>query len=137
MAANKGNLMLLKVGDGASSESFTTISGQRSTSMTVNNNTVDISTKDTTQWIERLEQAALTGMTISTSGIFKDAASEETLRGYAMANTIDNYEFDFGNGDKISGAFQITSYERGGDYEGAGTYSATLESAGTITFTGA
>ena len=37
MAAQKGSAMLMKVGNGASPEVFSTIAGLRSTSLTVNN----------------------------------------------------------------------------------------------------
>jgi TP901-1 family phage major tail protein len=76
-------------------------------------------------------------MSISGTGIFTDAASEETLRGYAFAGTGNNYQFIFGNGDYITGTFVVTSYERSGNYDAEETYAITLESAGTITFTGA
>ena len=46
MAAQKGSAMLMKVGNAASPEVFTTIAGLRSTSLTVNNESVDVTNKD-------------------------------------------------------------------------------------------
>ena len=46
MAAQKGSALLLKIGDGASPEAFTTIGGLRSTSITQNDEAVDITNKD-------------------------------------------------------------------------------------------
>ena len=46
MAAVKGNNMLLKIGDGASSETFTTIAGIRNKSVAINNNPIDVTTDD-------------------------------------------------------------------------------------------
>ena len=40
MAAQKGSALLMKIGDGASPEAFTTIGGMRSTSMTLNDEMV-------------------------------------------------------------------------------------------------
>lgn len=137
MAAQKGKLVLIKVGDGATSEAFTTIAAARTTSMTLNNQEVDITTKDTTQFRELLEGAGISSMSMSISGIFKDGASEETLRSNAFADSIDNYQFELANGDVYEGPFQITSYERAGGYDDAETYSATFASAGAITFTAA
>ena len=137
MAAGKGKLVLLKVGDGASSEAFTTVAGLRTASITKNNQTVDVTTKDSTGWRQLLEGAGISNMSISADGIFTDAASEETIRGYAFADSIDNYEFVLANGDKFAGAFQITSYQRSGGYDDAETFSISLESAGTVTFTAA
>ena len=46
MAAQKGSAMLMKVGNGGSPETFTTIAGLRSTSLTINNESVDVTNKD-------------------------------------------------------------------------------------------
>ena len=46
MAAQKGSAMLLKVGNGGSPETFTTIGGLRSTGITLNDEAVDITNKD-------------------------------------------------------------------------------------------
>ena len=42
MAAQKGADLLMKIGDGGSPESFTTIGGMRSTSLSMNDEMVDI-----------------------------------------------------------------------------------------------
>ena len=47
MAAQKGADLLMKIGDGGSPESFTTIGGMRSTSLSMNDEMVDITNKDT------------------------------------------------------------------------------------------
>ena len=41
MAAQKGSALLMKIGDGASPEVFTTIGGMRSTSISMNDEVVD------------------------------------------------------------------------------------------------
>lgn len=136
MTAQKGSLVLLKVGDGGTpTETFTTVGGLRTTSFTHNNQTVDATNKDSGAWRELLEGAGVRSISISGSGVFTDSAAEETVRGYAVNNSIQNYELTFGNGDKLSGAFQITSYQRAGTYNDAETYSITLASAGAVTFT--
>lgn len=136
MTAQKGSIVLLKVGDGATpTESFTTVGGLRTTSFTHNNQTVDTTNKDSGAWRELLDGAGTRSITISGSGVFTDAASEETVRGFAMNNQIKNYQMTFGNGDSMSGAFQITSYQRSGNYNNEETYSLSLASAGEITFT--
>ena len=42
MAAQKGSAMLMKAGNAGSPETFTTIGGLRSTSISVNNESVDV-----------------------------------------------------------------------------------------------
>ena len=136
MTAQQGSLVLLKVGDGATpTENFTTVGGLRTTSFTHNNQTVDTTNKESGAWRELLDGAGTRSITIAGSGVFTDAASEETVRGFAMNNQIKNYQMTFGNGDVMEGAFQITSYQRAGNYNNEETYSLSLASAGAITFT--
>ncbi|MGH6719747.1 MAG: phage major tail protein, TP901-1 family, partial [Alphaproteobacteria bacterium] len=99
MAAQKGRLFLLKQGTAAAG---TTIAGLRATRFRVNQDTVDATTKDSSnQWRELLAQAGVRALTIEAAGIFQDAAVEETVRGYAFAGTANPFGLVFENGDKI------------------------------------
>ena len=134
MAAQKGAAMLLKVGDGASPESFTTIAGLRSTSITLNDEAVDITNKDSSGNRELLADGGIHSMSVSGSGVFKDSASEETLRSKMNATSFSNFQFlipDFGT---YTGNFMVASLEYSGEYNGEVTYSVTLESSGSITY---
>ena len=134
MAAQKGSSLLLKVGNGASPEVFTTIGGLRSTSITMNDEPVDVTNKDSSGVRALLAQGGTTSYTISGSGVFTDAASETTLRQKFNTATFANFQVivpDFGT---FTGAFMVASLEYAGEYNGEVTYSVTLESAGAITF---
>ncbi len=134
MAAQKGSAMLMKVGNGASPEVFTTIAGLRSTSLTVNNESVDVTNKDSSGKRTYLAAAGVQSISVSGSGVFTDGASETTIKTNALADTIDNYQFlvpDFGT---FTGGFQVTSVEYAGEYNGEVTYSMSFESSGAITF---
>ena len=135
MAAQKGALVLIKVGNGGGPETFTTVGGLRTTRLVLNNQLVDTTNKDSGGWRALLSGAGIRSITLSGAGIFTDSASEETVRGYAFTNSINNYEFYFGGNDKLAGAFQITSYERSGNHDGEETYAVTFESAGSVTST--
>jgi TP901-1 family phage major tail protein len=135
MTAQKGSLVLLKVGNGGGPEVFTTVGGLRTTSFTHNNQTIDTTNKDSGAWRQLLDGAGTRSITISGSGVFTDVASEEMVRGYAMNNQIKNFQMTFGNGDVLAGSFQITSYQRAGNYNNEETYAITLASAGTVTYT--
>jgi len=135
MAAQKGSALLMKIGNAASPEVFTTIGGLRSTSITMNEETVDVTTKDSTgKYRELLAQGGIVTISISGSGVFTDSASETTLKSAFNASTFKNFQFlvpDFGT---FTGAFQVSSLEYAGEYNGEVTYSATFDSAGSITF---
>ena len=142
MAAGKGSSFLLKDN---STGTPATIGGLRSTSMTINGEMVDITDKDAGDFISSgndkarvlLQGGGVRSMSLSASGVFTDATSENTVRGFAFDGAIQNYDLVFSDGSKIAGAFLITSYERAGEYNGEETYSLTLESSNTITYTNA
>lgn len=136
MTAQKGSLVLIKVGNGGDPEVFTTIGGLRVSSMVLGNQMLDATNTESGAWRQLLGGAGIRSLQISGGGMFTDAASEEIVRGYAFASTVNNYRFVFANGDYVTGPFQITAYERSGDHENEEVYSLALESAGTITFTG-
>jgi len=135
MTAYKGSDFLLKIGDGGAPEIFTTVGGMRTTRFVLDNQIIDCTNKDSGRWRGLLEGAGISTITITGSGIFTDSAAEEATRTNAFDNLIKNYQICFGNGNILEGMFQISSYERAGEYNGEETYSITLESASAITFT--
>ena len=140
MAAQKGSSFLLK--DNADGTPAT-IGGLRSTSMTVNGEMVDITTKESSAFVsggndlgrELLTGGGITSMSISASGVWMDSTDDENVRDAAFKGEVNAYQLLFGNADTIDGSFKITSYERAGEYNGEETYSITLESSGVVTFT--
>ena len=142
MAAGKGSSFLLKDN---STGTPATMGGLRSTSMTINGEAVDITTKDSNAFIssgndkarDLLQGGGVRSMSITASGVFTDSSTENILRGFAFDGAIQSYDLIFSDGSKISGAFLITSYERAGEFNGEETYSVTLESSNTITYTNA
>lgn len=139
MAKQLGRSFLLQVGDGAGSEAFTTVAGINSKSITINNSAIDVTTPDATTPGGVLFASSLNGLksvSVSGDGIFLDESAQEgRLNTIAMqANPVANFQIvipDFGT---YSGEFRITSFELGGETEGAVTFSISLESNGTITF---
>ncbi|MBP3955393.1 phage tail protein [Gemmata sp. G18] len=134
MALQKGRDMVIKLGDAATG---TVIGGLRSTTLTMGNNVVDGSTKDTNGWRELVEDASLKSFSIACSGFFKDSASDEAIRQNAMAGSIDEYTLVLANGDTIECDFLITGYSRAGEVDGVETFNYTLESHGEPVFTAA
>ena len=142
MAAGKGSSFLLKEN---STGTPATVGGLRSTSMTINGEAVDITTKDSNAFIssgndkarDLLQGGGVRSMSLTASGVFTDSSTENLVRGFAFDGAIQNYDLVFSDGSKISGAFLITSYERAGEFNGEETYSLTLESSNTITYTNA
>ena len=137
MSAQRGKDLLLKV-DTTGSGSFATVAGLRARSLAFNAAMVDITHAESTdQWRELLAGAGAKSARISGSGIFKDAASDETARALFFAGTIRNWQVvipDFGT---VAGAFQITALEYSGGHDNELTFELALESAGALSFTAA
>ena len=141
MAKQLGRALLVKIGDGADPEVFSNLCGLNSKSLTINNSAIDVTTPDCTTpegalWTETL--AGLKNVSVSGDGFFEDSTAEARMNTVVMqADNQCNFEVivpDFGT---YAGAFRITSVEFGGETEGGVTYSISLESTGTVTFTAA
>ncbi len=134
MTAQKGRDMLLKI-DSTGTGTFTTIAGLRSNTLAFNTETVDSSSQDSTgAWRELLSGAGLKSASLRGQGIFKDAASDATLRTYFFNCTIVNWQIiipDFGT---VQGPFQITSLDFGARHDAEVTFDLALASAGVLTF---
>lgn len=139
MAAQKGDSLLIKVGDGATpTEGFTTIAGLRTKTLTINAEQVDITNADTTSKMRQLlAGAGIVSLSVSGDGVFTDAATDTTLKTEMLAQTIKNYQVVVPGFGTFEGAFQLTQLEYAGEYNGEATWSLALESAGDVTFAAA
>ena len=135
MTAQKGRDLLLKV-DANGLGAFQTVAGLRSHALAFNAERVDITHQDSAgAWRELLEGAGLKSANIRGSGIFKDAASDATMRSLFFAATIRRWQVIIPSFGTIEGPFQITALEFGGQHDGEITFDVALESAGEPTFT--
>jgi len=133
MAVQKGSALLVKVGNAASPEVFATVAGLRDTSISINAETIDVTNKDSARVRTLLADAGIQSFSISGSGVFTDAASEQLILTNFRATTFLNYQFLVPDYNTFTGAFQVTSIEYSGSYNGEVTYSMSFESASTVT----
>jgi TP901-1 family phage major tail protein len=138
MAAQAGKNVLLKLDtSGGSPQTYVTLTGQRVTNITVAGQTVDITSKDDNGWQQVLDQGGVRRLSVDVSGIFKDAAVDEVLRQAAFDNEIVWWQFAFPNGDTMEFQGKPENFQIGGEYDGAQTYSFTLQGHGTPLYTAA
>jgi TP901-1 family phage major tail protein len=137
MTAQKGKDLLLKI-DTDGGGTFATVAGLLSRHIAFNAESVDISNADSSgRWRELLEGAGVKRASIAGSGIFKDAATDATVRQVFFDGTIRTWQVivpDFGT---LAGPFQVTALEYSGEHNGEVAYELALESAGVISFTAA
>lgn len=135
MAAQKGKDLLVKL-DASGTGTFTTVAGLRTRTLAFNARSVDVTNADSAgRWRELLEGAGMRSASISGRGIFRDQASDASIRQVFFDGSIQNWQVvvpDFGT---IEGPFQITALEFAGEHDGEVTFDMSLESAGALTFT--
>ncbi|MBY0407025.1 MAG: phage tail protein [Rickettsiales bacterium] len=134
MGALKGSLMLIKVGDGAVSESFTTLGGLRVTRLMLNQAAMDTTAIGSGAWRMLANETGPRRMSVEGMGLFTDAASEERVRDCAFSGRQCRFRLYFGNGDYVQGAFLISQYERSAAHDSEQLYALRLESAGELLF---
>jgi TP901-1 family phage major tail protein len=137
MTAQRGKDLLLKI-DATGSGGFTTVAGLRTRSLAFNAATVDVTHAESAgEWRELLAGAGIKTARLSGSGIFKDAASDETVRAAFFAGTIRDWQVVIPDFGVVEGAFQITALEYSGGHDNELTFELAMESAGALTFTAA
>ena len=135
MVAQLGRLLALKI-DSTGAGSYQTIGSLRTKSLKIANEAVDVTNADSpNQWRELLANAGVKTMEISINGLFDDGIYVNLVNTLALAGTIRNYQITHPSLGTYQGAFQITNFEFSGDYNGALEFTATLASAGDMTFT--
>ena len=137
MGAQSGKDMLIKI-EASGGGAFETLGGLRATRLSLNAQTVDVTTLDSPGgWRELLAGAGVRSASLSGSGVFKDAASDARARDVFFGQQAPAFQVivpDFGT---IEGPFQIAAIEYAGDYDGEATYEVSMASAGAISFAAA
>ena len=128
----KGALFLLEV---EIDSVFTVLAAMRTTTMAVNNETVDVTSKGDLQR-ELLENCGIQSVSLKASGCISDATSYAKISYAANTGTILNCKINSNNGEIFAGAFIISGFETSGEYNKEGLYSITLESADSFSRVG-
>ncbi|WP_299631196.1 phage major tail protein, TP901-1 family [uncultured Roseobacter sp.] len=135
MGAQNGKDLLIKV-DMTDSGSFTTLAGLRATRVSFNAETIDVTSLESQGgWRELLSGAGVRSVSISGSGVFRDADTDERARQLFFDGEAPNFQIVIPDFGIVEGPFQVTSIEYGGSHNGEATYELSLASAGSLTFT--
>ena len=135
MVAQSGRDLLIKVdltGDGQ----FGTVAGLRATRISFNAESVDVTSLESQGgWRELLAGAGVKSAAISGSGVFKDANTDERARQIFFDGETPDFQVVIPDFGVVEGAFQVSSLEYSGSYNGEATYELSLASAGALSFT--
>lgn len=134
MGAQNGKDLLIKVdltGDGQ----FEAIAGLRATRVSFNAETVDVTSLESQGgWRELLSGAGVKSASISGSGVFKDANTDERARQIFFDGETPAFQVIIPDFGVVEGAFQVSALEYAGTHNGEATYELSMASAGALTF---
>lgn len=134
MGAQNGKDLLIKVdltGDGQ----FETIAGLRATRIRFNAESVDVTSLESQGgWRELLSGAGVKSASISGSGVFKDASTDERARQIFFDGETPAFQVIIPDFGIVEGPFQVASVEYSGTHNGEATYELSMASAGALTF---
>jgi len=135
MVAQNGKDLLIKL-DLTGGGTYTTIAGLRATRISFNAETVDVTSLESQGgWRELLGGAGVRSASVSGSGVFVDANTDDRARQIFFQGTVELFQVIIPSFGIIAGLFQITAIEYAGSYNGEATYELSLASAGVLTFT--
>jgi TP901-1 family phage major tail protein len=136
MAAQKGKDVLIKIGDGASPETFTTIAGIRARTITLNAKTVDATDSDSAgRWRELLAGSGVKSVAVAGSGVFRDSAADAAMRQAFFDQSAGDWQLIIPSFGVFQGPFVIATLDYAGQHDGEATFSLSLASAGAVAFT--
>ncbi len=136
MAGQKGRDVLIKIGDGGTPESFTTIAGVRAKTIALNARTIDgTSGESPNAWRELIAGAGVKAASVSGAGVFKDAASDEALRSAFFLQSARTFQLIIPDFGVLEGPFLVEALDYSGDHDGEAAFAVTLASAGALGFT--
>jgi TP901-1 family phage major tail protein len=134
MVAQNGKDLLIKLDLGGAN--FTSVAGLRATRISFNAETVDVTSLESQGgWRELLSGAGVRSASVSGSGVFVDANSDDRARQIFFAGTVETFQVIIPDFGIVEGPFQITAIEYAGSYNGEATYELSLASAGVLSFT--
>jgi predicted secreted protein len=114
------------------SRDSTAIVGARTDNFTINNEPVDITDKDDDGWRTLLADAGLRSISADVEGVLKDATLIGVSVGTASA-LLESCELDVDGIATFTGNFLLTNLALGAEQGDAITFTANLESSGTLT----
>lgn len=127
MAAIAGRKVRIKRGS-------TAIAGARSDSITINNEPIDITDKDATGWRTYLADVGVRSIDCEVEGVIQNSTFLALAVG-AGSSLLESYTLEVLGIGSFTGNFYLASFAITGEQADAATFTASIQSSGTITFT--
>jgi predicted secreted protein len=127
MAAISGRKVRVKRGS-------TAVAGARSDSITINNEPIDITDKDDAGWRTFLADVGVRSIDCEVEGVLNDSTFLALAVGTGSA-LLEAYTLEVLGIGSFTGNFFLASFAVTGEQADATTFTASIQSSGTITFT--
>jgi TP901-1 family phage major tail protein len=113
------------------------IAALQTKTMTLGNEVIDVTSDDDLGFRKLLDDPATKTLDISFEGVTKDVVSLNSLITLSMSGTdiVEDFSILFPAIGTMAGSFAVTSFEVGATYNEGSTFSCSIQSAGTFTWT--
>lgn len=137
MPAKRGSTLLVKRGDAASPEVFTTFASIRNATLTINGQPINVTTGDDVDGNNEIWNTYITGpkdLSVSGEGIAKSLGQPQSVYQDFAAGTITNYQIVVPYIGTFTLAMIVGNMEFTGQYDDAVTFNLTLQGNEAPTF---
>jgi len=135
MGKFNGSAMLLQVETTPGGGTFATIGGSTQHTLAINNEEVDVSDKDSSNWGETLAGAGNRSVVVTMNGWASDNANFAILEAIVESDASNlNYKLLYGDSKTITGAFHVSNFQYTGNRNEGQGFSCTFTSSGAPTF---
>lgn len=135
MGKERGLNVLLKVGDGATSETFNTLAGQQNTVMEGSTNQADTTDKSNNGWQTGIATTRSGTVTSDGQVDWTDTAWGDIHEAWRTGADINCELVLNAAGDKYAGTFNVTNLQITGPVDGVTGFSLTLTPIIALTYT--
>lgn len=112
----------------------TAVAGARTDSITINNEPIDISSKSDNGWRIYLADVGVRSIDAEVEGVLNDSTFLSLAVGTASA-LLESYTLEVLGIGSFTGNFYLASFAITGEQADAATFTASIQSAGAVTFT--
>jgi predicted secreted protein len=129
MAAVSGRKLRIKKGS-------TAVAGARTDNLTINNEPIDITDKDDAGWRTMLADVGVRSIDADVEGVLIDSALIAVAMG-AASGLLSAWTIEIEGIGSFTGDWYLSSFAISGEQADATTFTANIQSSGTMTFTAA
>ncbi len=140
MQSQSGHLLLLKTPSGAianqsaqpTDAQFSNYTGFQSNTIDFSATAIDVTNKSTSENMKILDEHGIKSYVVSGSGFFQDEALHKEIETNMLNQKLRWFQIERDDNVKLTGLFKIASFSLEGSYDGALTFSITLNSSGAV-----